>query len=90
VLVGREGTISSYDYAETLRVQTRQHPEGFDYPSDKLASPLRNPVEYVLSCLEQNKPVEGPLSPAMSRIGQQIVDSAVQSAREKRTVELVS
>jgi hypothetical protein len=30
------------------------------------------------------------LSPALSRIGQQITDSAVLSAREKRTVALLA
>lgn len=89
VLVGRDGTIASYDYGRTVRVQTRERPEGFEVPSDALAAPLRNPVEYVLSCVESGRPIEGPLSPAVSRVGQQIVDSAVRSAREKRTVELV-
>ena len=89
VLVGREGTIASYDYAETVRVQTRQRPQGFEVPSDAPAAPLRNPIEYVLSCVEAGRPLEGPLSPEVSRIGQQIVDSAVRSAREKRTVGLV-
>ena len=89
VLVGREGTISSYDYAESVRVQTRQRPEGFEVPSDVLAAPLRNPIEYVLSRIENGQPLEGPLSPAVSRVGQQIVDAAVLSAREKRTVRLV-
>lgn len=89
VLVGREGTISSYDYAETVRVQTRRRPEGFEVPADAPAVPLRNPIEYVLGCVETGRPLEGPLSPAVSRIGQQIVDSAVLSAREKRTVRLV-
>jgi predicted dehydrogenase len=89
VLVGREGTIASYDYAKTVRVQTRQKPEGFDVPSDELQAPLRNPVEYVLSCIESGKPLEGPLSPAVSRVGQQIVDSAVMSAKEKRAVKLL-
>ena len=43
----------------------------------------------MLDCIEKTRPVEGPLSPAISRIGQQIVDSAVLSARERRTVPLV-
>ena len=34
-------------------------------------------------------PIAGPLSPAICRIGQQIVDSAVLSAEQKRTVPLV-
>jgi predicted dehydrogenase len=89
VLVGSAGTISSYDYEKTVRVQTKQHPEGFDQPVDELRPPLRHPVEYLLDCLERGAAVEGPLSPALCRIGQQIVDSAVKSATEKRTVRLV-
>jgi glucose-fructose oxidoreductase len=38
--------------------------------------------------LEANLPLDGPLSPTISRIGQRIVDAAVRSAREKRTVGL--
>lgn len=89
VLVGRDGTISSDDYAATIRVQTREKPECFNVPSDTLMPPLRNPIEYVLSCMGTGTPVEGPLSPAMSRIGQQIVDSAMLSAARKCTVPLV-
>jgi glucose-fructose oxidoreductase len=58
-------------------------------PVDRLAPPYQNPVQYVLACIEQNQPVAGPLSPQISRIGQQIVDSAMQSAQEKRTVPLI-
>lgn len=90
VIVGAEGTIASWDYAPTLRVQTRPRPEGFDVPADTLATPLRNPVEYFIHCLETGSAVEGPLSPAISRIGQQIVDTAVRSAREKRAVALIA
>ncbi|HEX8912736.1 MAG TPA: Gfo/Idh/MocA family oxidoreductase [Humisphaera sp.] len=89
VLVGRDGTIASDDYAKTVRVQTRQKPEGLEVPSDELQAPLRNPVEYVLSCIESGRPLEGPLSPMVSRVGQQIVDSAVLSAKEKRAVKLL-
>jgi glucose-fructose oxidoreductase len=90
VLAGREGTISSYDGEKTIRVQTRQKPEGEDVPVDELKSPFRNPIEYVLHCLDTGKPIEGPLSPAIARIGQQIVDSAVKSIAERRPVPLLS
>jgi len=40
--------------------------------------------------LETGEPITGPLSLEISRIGQQIVDTAVISAREKRTVRTVS
>jgi predicted dehydrogenase len=90
VLVGTRGTISSYDYERTIRVQTRECESGQDFPVDELKPPHRNPIEYVLDCLEHGREVEGPLSPTIARIGQQIVDSAALSAREKRTVPLVN
>ncbi len=89
VIVGSKGTISSYDYETTIRVQTSACEAGEAISVDKLNFPGRNPIEYVLDCLEKNQPVEGPLSPKIARIGQQIVDSAAQSVREKRTVPLV-
>jgi len=89
VLVGRSGTIASYDYEKTVRVQTHEDPAGRDVPVDAPAPGFRNPIEYMLQCLETGMPIEGPLSPEIARIGQQIVDSAVQSARERKTVPLV-
>ncbi len=90
VIVGTAGTISSYDYETTIRVQTREHPEGREVPVDRAEPPMQNPVQYLIHCLTTGEPVKGPLSPALSRIGQQIVDSAALSAQEKRTVPLLS
>jgi glucose-fructose oxidoreductase len=89
VIVGTAGTIASYDYEPTIRVQTAEHPEGETVAVDELRPPHQNPIQYVIDCLERGRPIEGPLSPAVSRVGQQIVDSAVLSARERRTVPLV-
>jgi predicted dehydrogenase len=89
VICGTDGTIACFDYAESVRVQTRNQPEGFDVPCDELRGPERNPVEYFLHHIKTGEPLTGPLSVEISRIGQQIVDSAVLSAREKRTVKLV-
>ena len=86
ILKGTEGTISCYDYEDTVRVQTRDCPEGRVMPADKLAPPFQNPVQYFLHCLEHDLPVEGPLSVEISRIGQQMVDAAYRSAQEKRTL----
>lgn len=90
VVKGTTGTISSYDYEDTICVQTAGSPEGKAVPVDDVKPPYQNPVQYLIHCLEEDLPVEGPLSPAIARIGQQIVDSAVLSAREKRTVALVN
>ncbi|MBI2424561.1 MAG: Gfo/Idh/MocA family oxidoreductase [Candidatus Hydrogenedentes bacterium] len=89
VIKGRDGTISSYDYAETVRVQTRSCPEGKDVAVDALVPPFQNPVQYFVHCLERELRIEGPLSVETARIGQQIVDTAAASAREKRTLPLL-
>jgi glucose-fructose oxidoreductase len=89
VIVGTEGTVATYDYEPTVRLQTRAKPQGEDIPVDVLEPPFQNPIQYVLHCIETGEPVKGPLSLEISRIGQQIVDSAVLSAAQKRTVALV-
>jgi predicted dehydrogenase len=89
VLTGTEGTLSSYDMEDHVRVQTRAHPEGRNVPAPPLESPRSNPVQYFLHCLEGGHEVDGPLAPDVARIGQQIVDTAWHSAAEKRTLPLV-
>ena len=89
VIVGRQGTISSYDYEETIRVQTRESPEGEVLSVDVLEKPFQNPVQYAIHCIEERKEIEGPLAPALCRVGQQIVDTALQSAAQKRTLPLI-
>jgi hypothetical protein len=53
-----------------------------------LKPPHQNPVQYLIHSLEKEKSLEGPVSIPISRIGQEIVDAAVKSARLKRTVKL--
>ena len=89
VIVGKEGSISSYDFEPTVRLQTARDPRGRDRPVDVLAAPRQNPVQYIIHCLEAGQPVEGPLSPEICRTGQRIVDSAVLSALHKHTVRLL-
>ena len=89
VLKGEDGTIASYDYDDTIRVQTRGNPAGEDVPVDVPQPPLQNPIQYFVHCIRTGTPLEGPLSPKISRIGQQIVDSAILSARRGKTVRLV-
>ncbi|MFP6584817.1 MAG: Gfo/Idh/MocA family oxidoreductase [Candidatus Hydrogenedentota bacterium] len=89
VIVGSEGTISSYDYAETIRVQSESSPEGEDLAVDTLNAPFRNAIQYMVHCIENDLAIAGPLSTEICRIGQQIVDTAFLSAQEKRTLPLV-
>ena len=71
-------------------MQTRDCPHGRDVDVDAVVPPYQDPVQYVIHCLESGVPVDGPLSPAIARIGQQIVDTAVLSSRERRTVALIT
>lgn len=89
VVVGTEGTISSYDFEDHVTVQTRSHPHPRAVPVDRLEAPRRAPVEYVLHCMATRTPIAGPLSPVIARVGQRIVDTAAQSAREGRTLTLM-
>ncbi|TWU38778.1 Glucose--fructose oxidoreductase precursor [Novipirellula aureliae] len=90
VIVGTDGTISSLDYGKTINIQTRDCPEGKPVPSDVLQAPRQDPVQYMVNLFNEERDVEGILSTKISRIGQQIVDSAVRSANEKRTVSLLN
>ena len=89
VIVGAEGTIASYDYQTSINLQTQNKPEGFEVPVDTIEPPFQNPVQYVIHCIENDLPIEGPISPTISRIGQQIVDTAFQSAKEGRRLALI-
>ena len=89
VLVGTDGTLSSYDCESSIRVQTPSHPAGQEFAADALEFPNSNPVEYFLSRLEAGELIDGPLSIEISRIGQQIVDTALRSAKEKRALPIV-
>ena len=88
-LVGRKGTISSYDHESTIHVQIDPEKPAAPVPVDTLDFPNHEPISYVVDKLCKGELVDGPLSPAIARIGQQIVDSAVLSSTEKRTVALV-
>lgn len=89
-IVGTDGTIALPDYATALRVQTRDEPEGMERPVLAVEPPHQDPIQYLLHCIEHGDAIEGPLSVEISRIGQQIVDTAVLSARERRTVSLLT
>ena len=90
VVVGTAGTISSYDYEPIIRMQTKQRPETHEIPVDAIAPPYDNPINYLLHCLSTGEAITGPLSLPLCRIGQQIVDTALRSAKEKRALPLLT
>ena len=89
IFVGRDGTISSPDYASHLTVQTRERPERHEIPVDPLPEGGRNGIEYAIDCIQRNVLAEGPLSPELCLTAQRIVDTAAQAAAERRTLELL-
>jgi glucose-fructose oxidoreductase len=89
VICGSEGTISSYDFEPTVTLQSRAHPEGQRVAVDPLQPPHTDPITYFLHCLDTAQAIEGPLSPVTSRIGQQVVDTALRSSQQKQTLPLI-
>ncbi len=89
VFVGSEGTIQSRDYAPHVTVQTRKRPEPHEIPAQPLPKGRDNAIDYVIGCIERDEKITGPLDPEVSLLGQRIVDTAAQSAREKRTLALL-
>jgi glucose-fructose oxidoreductase len=88
VLVGSAGTIASYDYAPVIHLQTRANPETHDIAVDVLSAPHDHAINHFLHCLETDETVIGPLDPQLCRLAQRIVDSAMLSSQQKRTVAL--
>lgn len=89
VLAGTDGSISSYDYDDFVTLQTRKDTAHRRVPVDTLPPGRRAIIEYMLARIEDGQPVTGPLDPELCLVGQRMIDSAVLSAAEKRTVTLV-
>lgn len=88
VIAGTEGTISSGDYDAFVTVQTRRRPKAHAIAAPEPKKPHCNPVQYLIHCLDNGEPLQGPVSLPISRIGQEIVDAAARSAASGRTVKL--
>jgi len=88
VLVGVDGSISSYDYDAFVTLQTRRDTSHRQIAANALPAGGRAVIEYMIARIEDGAPITGPLDPALSLIGQRMIDSAVQSSREKRSVPL--
>jgi predicted dehydrogenase len=89
VLVGSDGSISSYDYDSFVTLQTRRATTPVQVPADVMPVGHRGPIEYMLARIEDGAPIGGPLDPALCLLGQRMIDSAVLSSTTKRSVPLV-
>jgi glucose-fructose oxidoreductase len=89
VIVGSAGTIASYDYEQTISVQTAARREIHTIPVDAPLPKRRGPVEHVVDVLNHGTELHGPLRLDVCRIGQQIVDTAVASSAVGQTLPLI-
>ena len=89
VIVGSDGTITSWDYADHVTLQTRARPAAHPIPVDRASAPDRGPIEHILHAFATGGPLRGPLAPAIARTGQRIVDTAFLSAKVGRTLPLI-
>lgn len=89
VVLGSEGTLAAWNYDPFVTLQTRAKKEIHQCVSDVVAPPYQDPVQYFIHCLSKGEKLSGPVCVEISRIGQQIVDTAALSAREKRTIPLL-
>lgn len=88
ILVGTKGAISSYDYDGHVTLQLRGgKPE--EIAVDELPPGRRGAIDYMVDRIRRDLPIEGPLSPELCLIGQRMIDTALASARSKRTEPLL-
>ena len=89
MLVGRNGGISSYDYDDHVTLQLRRGtPEVV--PVDEPTPGRRGAIDYMIERIRRDLPIDGPLAPELCLIGQRMIDTALASARSKRTQLLLA
>jgi predicted dehydrogenase len=88
VVVGTEGTIASWDYADHVTVQTQESPAGSEVPVDDVPEHESSGLANFAWCLGEGVPLYGPLSAETSLDGQRIVQAALQSVATGGAVEL--
>ncbi len=90
VVYGTEGTLVAHGAREAagVTVVTRAHPEPQVLEAPPLPEGERNAPEYFVDCLLRERPVEGLVSPEVSRDAQEILEAAVLSLRRQTVVAL--
>lgn len=86
VVVGTEGTLSSFDYDAHVTLQNGAQPGGSPIRPDVLDPEVSSGLGAVLHHLDTGEALDGPMSAEVSRSGQLLVDAALLSARTGRRV----
>jgi predicted dehydrogenase len=85
VVVGSRAALVSEDYASSVRLHDSEHPDGIEIPVDR-PEVAPTALGELICARERGIAVTGPASPELSLLGQRIVDAAVKSASEGRTI----
>ncbi len=86
VIGGTRGTITAPDHNDHIVLQTVDSPNPTRVAVDRQDPSNTDSVAHFIHCLEEDRELEGPASPSLSRLGQAIVDAAVVSIAEGRSV----
>jgi glucose-fructose oxidoreductase len=87
-LVGTKGAIASWDYDEHVTLQLRGgQPE--QITADERKPGRLGVIDYMVEQIRKDLPIDGPLDPALSLIGQRMIDTALASSQQKRTLALL-
>lgn len=85
MLFGTEGSIS---LGETLMLYTKDNLNGAPVAVDPLPAGEGNPVEYFLTRVTQDIPIEGLCNPKLSRDVQEVLEAGLMSSQSEKVVEL--
>lgn len=90
VIYGDKGTIEliRVDNQEGIKLYTKENRGGKIVELPALSQGKRNGVEYFLTCIKENKPLEGLCSPEVSIDAQEILEAGLISAKKKKAINL--
>jgi glucose-fructose oxidoreductase len=88
MLVGARGAIASWDYDDHITLQLRGG-QPLTVTVDEAPAGRRGAIDYMVDRIRRGLPIEGPLSPEIALVGQRILDTALASARAKKTLALL-
>lgn len=80
VVGGSEGSIASWDYAETVALQLADGSEAQQLPVDSPAPEDRSALANLIAHLDRGRPLDPPMTAEISRTGHLMVEAAVASA----------
>ncbi len=87
VINGSEGSISSWDYDTEVTLHRGGAAERV--PNDEIPAQERNALANLIAHLEDDRPLDGPMTAEISAAAQRITECAIQSARTGRTVSVM-